>query len=234
MLPDYDFWRKEELNLSDDVSDIAVVSVVAGAEAGLALLPNAIKPLVNEEIFNLAAMNYLRLYQLRDVHNIAETTRRKATQLIQEWLLSGDSLPALEAKLALILGDRRAAQIAVTEVTRLFAQGNIMLWQSTGVVTSKVWRTARDEIVCPMCGTLDGMVVSLEANFQQSAEDLAFSAQMKKLLGPRYNEETALRRAQNMIKWHSTEVEAPPRHVNCRCYLQPVVSIQAYEDLPIG
>jgi len=225
-----EFWAGEDIALWESVDDIALATVISGAASGVELLPNAIKPLVNENSFNSAAMAYLRRYRLVDVPNLNATTRKSVVRMIEDWLRSGESLSSLETQLGTILGSRRAAMIAITEVTRIFAEGNLMLWRATGVVTSKVWRTARDERVCPLCGPLDGVVVSMESNFTQDAELVGASSQMKALLGARWSPELGMRRAQNMFKWNSSEVQAPPRHVNCRCWLAPVVSVQAFEE----
>lgn len=234
MFPDFEFWREQSLKLWDAIDELAIAAVIAGAVRGEGLLPLGIQQFVNYETFNLAAMSYLRRYQLTNVAQIAENTRKRLVPLLDQWLRSGEPLPVLEAQLATFLGSKRAGQVAVTEVTRLFADGNLMLWRSTGVVTSKVWRTANDELVCPLCGPLEGVTVEMEADFTQDAATVGSSPQMKALLGARWSEELGARRAQNFFKWNDPSVHAPPRHVNCRCSLHPVVSVQAYEELPFG
>ncbi len=145
MLPDTSFWRKQALKLWDEIDELALAAVFAGAAGGELLLPAAVKGFVNMESFNMAAMQYLRRYQLTNVEMIAENTRRRIVPLLDQWLRSGEPLSVLETQLGAFLNNKRAAQIATTEVTRLFADGNLMLWKSMGVVTSKVWRTANDE-----------------------------------------------------------------------------------------
>ncbi len=88
--------------------------------------------------------------------------------------------------------------------------------------------------VCPLCGPLEGVTVEIDADFTQDAATIGNSPQMKAMLGGRWSEELGMRRAQNFFKWSNASVHAPPRHVNCRCSLHPVVSVQAYEELPFG
>jgi SPP1 gp7 family putative phage head morphogenesis protein len=59
----------------------------------------------------------------------------------------------------------RAQTIAVTEVTRAYAQGNMAAWRESGVTQGKEWSTAEDELVCPLCGPLADVVVDLDADF---------------------------------------------------------------------
>jgi rubredoxin len=52
--------------------------------------------------------------------------------------------------------------IAVTETTRVFAEGNKLAWDSTGVVSGSKWQTANDDLVCPICGPLNEQVTDDE------------------------------------------------------------------------
>ena len=80
----------------------------------------------------------------------------------------------------------RAGMIAVTEVTRAYAAGNVAAWQASRVVQGKEWMTATDEVVCPICGPLRGQIARLNEPF-------------------------------------GGRIMNPPAHVNCRCWVVPVV-----------
>ena len=209
------FWQQEDNELWIAIDALVVASLIAGSKGGIATLPAGAIPLLNFELFNLQAIQFLNTYRLTTIPGINNTTRRKAIEAITRWILSGEGLASLEPQLALIFGDRRAAMIATTEVTRIFAQGNLMLWRSTGVIGAKKWQTARDERVCPICGPLDGMTVSINTNFMITEELLANSPQMRGLLGKTFTEERALNRARSLIKHTGAAHIAPPAHVNC-------------------
>ena len=68
-------------------------------------------------------------------------------------MMAGDPLPELEKRLCRSLA-RSGRIVAVTEVTRAYAAGNVMAWKASGVVDGKIWQTAVDERVCPVCGKL--------------------------------------------------------------------------------
>ena len=101
---------------------------------------------------------------------------------VSEWIASGQALDELMTSIAPMFGADRAEMIAVTEVTRAFAEGNKATWEESGVVEAMRWMTAQDEMVCPVCAPLAG-------------------------------------------KKRTFDDDLPPAHVNCRCYLQPVVSV---------
>ena len=94
---------------------------------------------------------------------ITENDARFLSQVIPDWVRSGEPLPELQTRLIQSgrWGEQRARNIAVTEVTRAFAQANILGWSLSGRVEALEWRTARDELVCPICGPLHGARVSL-------------------------------------------------------------------------
>lgn len=89
--------------------------------------------------------------------------------------------------------EERALRIAVTEVTRTYAQGQLMAGkemkeQFPDVRVVKRWFTNMDDRVCELCGPLDGVEVEQDEEFY-----------------PYENE---------------YQDGNPPRHVNCRCWLE--------------
>ena len=61
-------------------------------------------------------------------------------------------------------GQSRAASIATTEMTRAFAEGEQMVYESAGIRKWR-WNTNRDAIVCPICAPLNGKVVVIGEPF---------------------------------------------------------------------
>lgn len=200
-----EFWAAEYHRLWEAAEPLTMRALLAGAATAAAQLPAEIAPLVNWDFFNRAALRYLSEYRLSVIRNINDTTRTQAVEAIHEWMRSGQELDALKTKLAPIFGEARADSVAVTEVTRTYAEGNMQLWSSTGVVSGKRWMTAVTD-VCPVCAPMHGVIVELDSNFAFTPEQMADEVLAKAL------------------KHLGAEFRAPPAHPRCRCWLQPVVS----------
>lgn len=99
------------------------------------------------------------------ISNINTTTQRRVQTAVSEWTSNGDPLSKLRDELAPIFGDKRADLIASTEVTRAYAEGNRIAYRDSGVVEQIEWRTAADELVCPICGPLAGKRDVLDGDF---------------------------------------------------------------------
>lgn len=199
----YQFWADELGEMWDRLYPVALRILFAGAQGGAQALPPGMDALVDWDVFNQSAIDYLNRWGLSTLLDVNKTTQTQTIKAIDEWLKSGRSMRVLIARLEPIFGAARAERIAVTEVTRMFAEGNILAWKSTGYITEKRWRTAMDERVCPICGPLENRVVSIEGAWdvnipRREIREYLFS---------------------------------PPAHVNCRCWLQPVVSEAALKDI---
>lgn len=224
-----EFWQQERRYLLEEFNELMMDTMLEGASNGLPLLPRALQPFINWDTVNESAIHFLRQYQSEILESIEIVTEERARDIIANWAREGQPLETLKEQLGPIFGRTRADMIAATEVTRMFAEGNMMLWQSTGMVEAKVWQTARDERVCPFCGPLHGKVVSIDSNFTLSTNEVATSPQMKALLGSKYTPENAERRARQMLGNVGFTSKTPPYHPRCRCWLKPVVSLESVE-----
>lgn len=158
------FWSAEERALYEELAPLIIKMYLKGATNGMETLPVNLQVLVNWDYFNEGVVDFLRTYRLHTLTGITETTRKATVKAIDEWIQSGEPLPNLIAKLEPLFGIARAERIAVTEVTRVFAEGNRAAWRSTGLVGGMRWNTVNDDLVCPICGPLDGMIVELDGN----------------------------------------------------------------------
>ncbi len=155
------YWDEAADDMYEELLPLFLAALAAGMDGGIDTLPPNIQPLVNPTRFNEAALRYSQEYRYTYIKGITDTTRRQVQEMMGEWIRSGQSLDVLESKLAVVFGEARAANIAATEVTRAFAQGNMASWESTGFVRSAVWMTSQDERVCPICSSHDGEHVGI-------------------------------------------------------------------------
>ena len=134
----------------------------AGATAGVLSMPTKYQVFADWDVINHSALDFLNQYKLSTIRKVSETSRNQTIKAIDAWIRSGDPLPSLVDRLEPIYGDARAKRIAVTEVTRVYAEGNTMSWQSSGVVKQATFHTSEDEKVCEICSPLDGEVVDVD------------------------------------------------------------------------
>jgi SPP1 gp7 family putative phage head morphogenesis protein len=184
-----DFWDSDESDLWDDIAETMLDIYLQGVDGGVNALPNNIRVLADWDLVNTSALEFAKNYRYSLIRGITDTTRKQTQKAVSDWIASGSPLDALETALSGVFGASRAERIAVTEATRVFSQGNLEAWEGTGLVSEAVWMTARDDLVCPVCGELDGTTVGIG------------------------------------------DIDAaPPGHISCRCWLQPVLDMEALEE----
>lgn len=151
------FWLTEAALLYQVVFDIVDEAAERGAlNAAMGVIQALLgvqPPGVDFDLLNEAAHNYAAQQTFSLVTGITETSRKALQAEFTEWIASGQPLPALVDALAPMFGPVRADMIASTEITRAYANSNILAWREFGVDAQK-WQTAVDDIVCPQCGPL--------------------------------------------------------------------------------
>lgn len=121
---------------------------------------------------NDMAADWARGYSFSLVSGIEDTTKRYLQREVSGFATSGETFQQFSRRMvdASVFSPTRAQMIAVTEVTRSYAQGNVQAWTASGVTEGKEWNTANDELVCPICGPLDGKQTKLDGKFDGSYE----------------------------------------------------------------
>lgn len=198
-LPDEEWWQtfqQEQLDVIRPwIERLALTGVKRGRQAlnteQKDLLPSVV---INWQMVNQAAVSWAMAYSVDLLTGIMQTTRNRLYTTIADWIASNQAFPALLEKVNEIFDDpRRAEAIAVTETTRVIAEGNTLAWREAGV-WGREWQTARDELVCPVCGPLHKQQQPMGSNFQVTVN------------GKRYAPAN------------------PPAHVRCRCTVRPIVN----------
>ena len=101
---------------------------------------------------------------------IDEVTR-KAIQKAIELFITTPGMTIGDVMGAMPFGEERARTVAVTEITRAYAQGQLMAGEELrkaypDVKVTKVWNTNADDFVCDICGPLDGEEVGIDEEFE--------------------------------------------------------------------
>jgi len=109
---------------------------------------------------NQTVASWASEYTFERVAGITATTRSGLQKAVADYYAYRMTRGELVSNIARLFGPGRASTIAVTEVTRAAFMGNKLYvnqleWES-GVQMVGTWRTNVDDLVCPICGPLNG------------------------------------------------------------------------------
>ena len=166
---DESYWRRlaneSEAALSPVFQGVAWEGIQAGeAQMGFEVAWD----LLNQDVLDFTNRYTFDLIKLDGDMSIIQHTRDQVRETFEQWQrgeLGEQGFPDLVAGLEPLFGRMRAQRIAATEATRLFSWGNQEAWRAGGVVNQKTWKTAADDLVCPICMPLNGKTVDLNATF---------------------------------------------------------------------
>lgn len=125
---------------------------------------------IDWELVNTAVADWARQMSFEltyaNVYSITQTTADRLRAEIANFIEAPDmTMNQLARRVDSLFDAVRGEMIAVTEVTRAFAAGNQAAWETSKVVEGKQWNTAVDELVCPICGPLNGKTAALNETF---------------------------------------------------------------------
>ena len=131
------------------------------------------------------------------IDGIDQTTLTRTRSAIAVWIQNGEPLAKLIEDLMPIFGEKRAQLIASTEVTRAYAEANQRVYRAAGIKYME-WRAAADELMCPICGALNGQIVGIDNQFSQALDE-------------------------EIRTQFRVDFAIPPAHPRCRCWIVPVI-----------
>lgn len=118
---------------------------------------------VDWNVVDVEAARWAEEYQYPLITQINDSTRRQVGQAINRWIdgYEGNTgFPSLVEDIRRIVPDNpfpfirdRARLIAQTETTRVYADARLAGMRAAGLNRQR-WRTAMDELVCPICAPL--------------------------------------------------------------------------------
>jgi len=105
---------------------------------------------------------------LKEIKNVGEAVTTKLVRELADGLVQGQNPHTIARHMAQTIDDigkRRSVLIARTEIVRAHAEGQLDAFERLGVEELGVmaeWSTAGDERVCPLCASLEGVVLTVE------------------------------------------------------------------------
>ncbi len=135
----------------------------------------------------------------------SETTLDLLKNKLDQGISEGQSINDLKNTISQIYeysDESRAEMVARTEAFRTANLATKEAWNQSGVVTTIKWYTAEDSLVCPLCAPMDGQVISVNDNFFNKGD-------------------TAQGSDGSTFDITYSDVETPPLHPDCRCYIRP-------------
>jgi SPP1 gp7 family putative phage head morphogenesis protein len=150
-------WTAEPEKLADAVLPFYEVTAATAARQALTPAIAADWGAVNQAVLKLAKTRAARFGEMATA-----TSQDRTAAIIADWVEQGGTMPDLIRSVKDVWGGPRADLAAITEVTDLYAQGNATTWQTSGVVSGMTWNTANDDVVCRVCGPLDGSELAFD------------------------------------------------------------------------
>jgi hypothetical protein len=150
---------------------------------------------------NERARAWAEAYAYDLIRGIAETSRDVVATAVEDFVRTpGRTVGQVISALEPTFGAARAKRIAVTEITRAYAEGQMELgielqrrWPNIPVV--KRWFTNNDDLVCEICGPLDTLLIPFDEPFVRGDSP------------------------------DGVDITNPPAHVNCRCWMSVTTNL---------
>ena len=110
-------------------------------------------------LVNQAAVDWARGHAGELVNGITETARNYVGEAIGDYFENGLTIGDLRERLERVYGPKKAEEIAQTEVTRAAVEGEVEMVdeiRKAGIEMTPIWQTNNDDLVCPICGPMNG------------------------------------------------------------------------------
>ena len=120
-------------------------------------------------LINKQAQNWALMHVGKLIKEISETTRKVIREAVSDFVAT-PGMTIADVMQRMPFDPQRSQTIAVTETTRAYAEGNqiagdVMKEQFPDVAVVKVWFTNNDDLVCEICGPLNGEEIGLDESW---------------------------------------------------------------------
>jgi len=207
-------WGAETARMTAELGNL-IDGILAQASGEVEKRYRHIRVRLTWDLWDAAAQQRAQVYKYDLIKDINDVTRDQLGKTVGAWIESDEGLPALAERVRKLvppksaLGTRdRATLIAQTETTRVYADTRLAGMKAAGL-RQMCWRTANDDIVCPICQAL-GMANGGEGAIGDVASGMFLNA----LDGKKYS---------------------CPAHPGCRCWIvENVTELEALTAFDAG
>ena len=169
-LPDDNkFWQEIRQQVTKEIQPLFLELMLAGVEFATEAVNLARKKISgqkagpidtaiyipDEDILAREIAAWLPTFTNSWYDTIEVTTRSRLRDVLAQAVREGQSIDWVYKSIEPLFGATRALRISQTEMTRIFAKGQDMVYTEAGVDTVE-WRTVRDFAVCSDCAPLHG------------------------------------------------------------------------------
>lgn len=166
MALDEAFWAGEREQLVRVLLPHIEQAALDGTATAIGALEEVAGIGIDRDLVNQAVADWARQHVGELDESMTATTRKFVAQATAQWVESGKPLSALLDQLTQTFAGpgakQRARLVGVTEVTRAYHQANVIVWRASDVVDEFRFRTANDQVVCPVCSPLEGETFPLD------------------------------------------------------------------------
>lgn len=179
-----------------------------------------LRQIAEEEFFdpmNPKVMNALEKQRIGSVQSTNSDVVKKLRKTLAEGLEANETVPILRKRVTNVfegLERYSAERIARTETIWAWNEGAVQGYIQSGVVEKKQWLSSGDSRSCDFCPTLDGKIISVEANYFEKG-----GSGMDVITG-KDDEGKEIHRTLSFVY---EDVGHPPLHCNCRCTIVPII-----------
>jgi hypothetical protein len=161
-----DYWDDEE---DEDAIAELMLALQKATRHGIYLFGQDSKIQIDWTLTNTEAAQWAREYVYDLIKDIDKTSREALQDAISQFVET-PGMTIRDTMDLLPYDEERAQRIAVTEITRAYSKadqlaGADLKKEFPDVKVVSTWFTNNDELVCELCGELDGMEVSGDETF---------------------------------------------------------------------
>jgi len=160
----------EDLDLTDAEDNAIRNELFNSVYNGVSLFQDETGYILDIGLINKEAHSWALNYSGKLIKEISETTRQIVREAVSDFVAT-PGMTIADAMGRMPFDPQRSQTIAVTEITRSYAQGNqiageVMKDQFPDVAVVKVFFTNNDDLVCEFCGPMNGQEVALDDQFE--------------------------------------------------------------------